>query len=705
MDPKNRVDFTGVKAGKDNYEKMEYKLLPGPNKMLPKVFFSKKWKKMYPPSDHIMKGYEAGMHKKGEAFDIKFCHELIEYFKDCITKYPEWNTFGFKFSPTEKYEDLSAFYKEITDQGYRMSFRPVFKEAIDDMVENGRLFLFQIYNKDFSSSSKGMPNMHTLYWRAAFSEENLKHTVIKLNGEAELFFRRKTEAEFITHEKGTVIVNRRDTEGNPIPDDVYHEIFKYKTGQVKELSERGKLYERTCGTKVAPYDIVKDRRYSTDKMFFHVPITINYSMPDRSGDINRAVISRAVYSNDLKIIGIDRGERNLIYFSMIDRNGKILDQGSLNVVDGFDYHEKLDQRESANKKSRREWTKVENIKELKEGYMSQIVSRLAKMIVDNGAIVVMENLSFGFKRGRFKVEKQVYQKFESMLIDKLNYLVFKDKEDMSSDGRVMRGYQLTRPLSDVKNPGRQSGVIFYIPADYTSKIDPTTGFVNLFSFGSLTTNASKRDFLEKMESIRYDDAEKCYAFTFDYRKYATEKDHNCVWTVYTRGTRTVYSPTAKTYEVKDPTSIIDAALVKAGIDRSGELNGKICAAGNDVVKEVVYALDLALRMRVQSQEEDYIISPVKNAKGRFYCSKEAKEEEPVDSDANGAYNIACKGELLLRMIEENYDAEKKTIDIPYVDSASWLAFRQTGFKTWKSRFRFRSSTTSCSVLLRFTITI
>jgi CRISPR-associated protein Cpf1 len=49
------------------------------------------------------------------------------------------------------------------------------------------------------------------------------------------------------------------------------------------------------------------------------------------------------------------------------------------------------------------------------------------MIIEYNAIVVLEDLNFGFKRGRFKVEKQVYQKFEKMLIEKLNYLAFKDR--------------------------------------------------------------------------------------------------------------------------------------------------------------------------------------------------------------------------------------------------------------------------------------
>ena len=37
------------------------------------------------------------------------------------------------------------------------------------------------------------------------------------------------------------------------------------------------------------------------------------------------------------------------------------------------------------------------------------------MVIKYNAIIAMEDLSYGFKKGRFKVERQVYQKFETML--------------------------------------------------------------------------------------------------------------------------------------------------------------------------------------------------------------------------------------------------------------------------------------------------
>lgn len=50
----------------DYYEKMEYKLLPGPNKMLPKVFFAAKNIDTFQPSDRILDIRKRESFKKGQ---------------------------------------------------------------------------------------------------------------------------------------------------------------------------------------------------------------------------------------------------------------------------------------------------------------------------------------------------------------------------------------------------------------------------------------------------------------------------------------------------------------------------------------------------------------------------------------------------------------------------------------------------------------
>ncbi len=77
-------------------------------------------------------------------------------------------------------------------------------------------------------------------------------------------------------------------------------------------------------------------------------------------------------------------------------------------------------------KQRKSWQVLSHIKDLKRGYISQIVRKIADLAVRNNAIIVFEDLNIGFKQGRFAIEKQVYQNLELALAQKLNYLVFKD---------------------------------------------------------------------------------------------------------------------------------------------------------------------------------------------------------------------------------------------------------------------------------------
>ena len=68
----------------------------------------------------------------------------------------------------------------------------------------------------------------------------------------------------------------------------------------------------------------------------------------------------------MHIIGIDRGERNLIYVSVIDTKGNIVEQRNFNIVNGIDYKEKLKQKELDRDNARKNWKEIGKIKDLKE---------------------------------------------------------------------------------------------------------------------------------------------------------------------------------------------------------------------------------------------------------------------------------------------------------------------------------------------------
>ncbi|WP_297947010.1 type V CRISPR-associated protein Cas12a/Cpf1 [uncultured Fibrobacter sp.] len=683
MNAKNKPKITDFKTSEDEdcYDKMVYKLLPGPNKMLPKVFFSEKGLATFKPPKDILDGYNAGKHKKGDLFDIDFCHQLIDFFKESIAKHPDWKKFDFKFSDTSSYEDISGFYKEVTDQGYKITFSKIPTSQIDEWVNDGKLFLFQIYNKDFAPGAKGSPNLHTLYWKSVFSPENLKDVVVKLNGEAELFYRPSCVKKTYSHKVGEKLVNRIGKDGLPLPESVFGELFRYFNGKLDgELSDEAKKYLDIAVVKDVKHEIVKDRRYTQDKFEFHVPLTLNFKADSKNEYMNERVRHFLKDNPDINIIGIDRGERHLLYMTLINQKGEILKQKSFNIVESVNYQAKLVQREKERDAARRSWSSVGKIKDLKEGFLSQVIHEITTTMIDNNAIVVLEDLNFGFKRGRFCVERQVYQKFEKMLIDKLNYLVFKNKPE-GDVGGVLKGYQLAEKFDSFQKLGKQSGFLFYIPAAYTSKIDPTTGFANLFNMTELTSAEKKKEFLSHFEDITYDGKNDRFSFSFDYKDFKCfQTDYIKKWTVYTQGKRIVYDKESKSAKEIFPVEIIKAALEKQNIALTDQLD--VLSVINSVEAspksasffgDICYAFEKTLQMRnsIPNTDEDYLVSPVMNKKGEFYDSRSCGDTLPKNADANGAYHIALKG---LYLIKNVFDAGGKDLKISHED---WFKFAQS----------------------------
>lgn len=665
MDKQHNKIFRDVEEAKSEpyYRKMEYKLLPGANKMLPKVFFAKSNIDFFNPSNKILEDYNAGRHKKGDNFDIKACHALIDFFKESIEKHQEWRQFEFEFSPTETYKDISDFYREVEAQGYKISFKNISEKYIDELVDEGKLYLFKIWNKDFSPHSKGTPNLHTLYWKMIFDEKNLQDVVYKLNGEAEVFFRKASidEKDIIKHEANKPIENKN------------------------KLNDKKK--------SVFNYDLIKDRRYTVDKFQFHVPITLNFKALGRD-NIDRYAREYIKEAKDLHIIGIDRGERHLLYLTVIDMDGNIKEQYSLNeIVNEYNgkehhinYHDLLDKREKEMERAKKEWQTIESIKELKEGYISQVIYKISQLMIKYNAILVLENLNEGFINGRKKVGKQVYQKFEKMMIDKLNYLVDKNLEEGEAGG-LLKAYQLASKFESFKKLGKQSGMMFYIPAWNTSNIDPCTGFVNLFERKHLkysSVNAAV-DFWSKFESIAYDDKGEYFKFSFDYSRFTGRAEGTKTdWTVCSVGERIVNfrNPDNNSQwdsKTVDPTAEIIELCRGYDIDyKSEDLKTEFVSVKDRRFHEELlrlFRLVLQMRNSVTGTEIDYMISPVANAEGVFYDSRNCKKNLPENADANGAYNIARKGLWIINRIKETKEAELNKVNLN-ISNKEWLNFAQ-----------------------------
>lgn len=645
------------------YEVLDYKLIPGASKQLPHVFFSGKGREQYNPSKEVIKAYENKTCLKGVQFNIDDCHKVIDYYKYAIEN-SDWNeVYHFHFSDTEKYEDLSGFFREVDSQGYKLTFYKVGSEEIDRLVDDGKIYLFQLYNKDFSQykCSHGTDNLHTMFFKQIFNENNGGN--IKLCGGAELFFRKASikEKDRVIHPAGQLVTNK-----NPLN------------------KKKESLFN---------YDLIKDKRYTQDQYELHIPITLNRTA-DGNTRINEDVRRLLREDTNPYVIGIDRGERNLLYVCVIDGKGDIVEQYSLNeIVNEYkgmtiktDYHNLLSRKEEERDKARKDWMSIENIKELKEGYISQVVHKICSLVLKYDAIIAMEDLNSGFKNSRKKVEKQVYQKFEKALIDKLNYMADKTLE-IGENGSVTQGYQIAEPFKSFKTMGTQNGFIFYIPAWLTSKIDPVTGFVDLLK-PKYTSIADAKNFIQSLDYVKYNEREKAFEISVDYEKFPrTEADYKKKWVLYSKGTRIKTERNAQkngqwdSKEV-DLTEEFKNLFKQYGIDISnGDLRNAICEINEkEFFVGFIGLLKLALQMRnsmTGRTDIDYLISPVKSSDGTFFDSRLGDNHLPKDADANGAYNIARKALWAVKQFKESDTDNLAKVKIA-ISNKEWLEFVQNG---------------------------
>lgn len=690
----------------NSYKRMTYLLFKGSSKMIPKCstscdevknYFSnpqnntdfslmtEKYVKPLVISKEIYEIYVNGLYKKEDKkgsignIDRRNClNKWIDFGKEFLKSYGTTSKFDFsRLKPSCEYDNVKEFYDDVDNITYKIDYEYINEEIIDGMVESGKLYLFQIYNKDYSERSTGTKNLHTLYWKGVFESDN----VIKLDGKAEVFYRKRSldlkNKGTVIHRKGSFVLNRVTSDSRTIPENIYRSLLqKINDENFNEfmLSEEEMKFYDSLVKRSIDHDIIKDRRFTADKFFFHCPITINYksNVIDNINPYVNKFLFEDKNLHEINIIGIDRGERNLLYVTVINQDGKILYNKSFNTIAQnskqdpklhyeVNYHDKLKTRERERDSARKSWDTIGKIATLKEGYLSAVVHEITKLIIKYNAIVVMENLNFNFKRIRGGIaERSVYQKFEKMLIDKLYYLVVKEQTPTEPFG-IYNGRQLAGIVKSFKNIDNQVGFIFYVTAAYTSKIDPTTGFSNLFKFGYLKNASDYKNFFKKFDSISYDVDKKLFKYSFDYKnfEYVSVKPDKSAWEVYTYGTRIIKDKDRKDVDY-DPTKKIIELFEQYSVDYKSSQNILVDLLNDDGKKyneSFWIKLFLNFKYTVQMRnsktgdvDTDYLISPVINSKGYFFCTQSADSSLPNNADSNGAFHIALKGLMVLNRI-------------------------------------------------------
>lgn len=651
-----------AESGEECYEKMIYKQIPDASKYI-------SGKQILPqnPPERIKSLLLS--KKENKTTTSQWSREdVIEYIRyaqdDFLVNYPCLkdsngdNYFSFKFKKPEEYQTLKEFFDDVDDQAYSVTFANVPKSYLDKLVNNGEIYLFQIYNKDFSPAAHGAPDLHKLYFKSLFDKDN--NGIVRLAGGAELFLRKASlkKEELVCHPANKPMNNKNPLNPNK--------------------------------TRTLPYDVFKDKRFSVDQYELHLSVSFNKGQ--KTGNLNRDVRKLLKDDPNPYVIGINRGERNLIYVVVIDSEGKIVEQFSLNEIVGdnrgvkirTDYRDLLDRRERERDAARRNWKSIENIEALKQGYISQVVHKICELVEKYDAVVAIEDLTGKFTSSRAKVEKNVYQKFEKMLTDKFNYLVYKDKES-SDKGGVLNGYQLANSVSKYSELAYQNGFLFYMPTYYISKIDPTTGFVDLLKpqYRNIDTT---REWIRLFDRIAYNCETDYFEFDVDYSRFpGGEVSPRKDWTLCSVGSRVrSFKNPEKNNEldqevIEDITNTFKELFDKYGIAYGSglDLREAMCSVKDaDFYRAFVDDMTLLLQMRnIVKGSDDYTLSPVKNASGKFFSTKDCLPGLPETSDANDAYNIARKALYLIKQFKQVDDDGLMKVKTT-VQNAEWLAFAQ-----------------------------
>ncbi|PIR42294.1 hypothetical protein COV25_03855, partial [candidate division WWE3 bacterium CG10_big_fil_rev_8_21_14_0_10_35_32] len=317
-----------------------------------------------------------------------FRFRLIDYYKHCLPFHESLKEFkgNFSWKDTKDYNNLNEFYTDAVNSCYKISWENINFDALKRLVRNERIYLFQIYNKDFEidteigekkygesyntkeklrkaqGNPKGVVNLHTQLFFELLKPENIKY--LKLMGGGEIFFREPSKEK----------------------------SYRFDTGR---------------------REVLKAKRYYEEKYFLHFPVEIKKTK-ESSESFNQKIYKTLTQNHKpCKIIGIDRGEKHLLYYSVISINEsggtKIEDQGSLNrvktkspvdekkleceydekgklqkvdlvstgkKVNYVDYHLLLDYYEKKRNLARKSWEVIGKIKDLKEGYLSQVIYKI-----------------------------------------------------------------------------------------------------------------------------------------------------------------------------------------------------------------------------------------------------------------------------------------------------------------------------------------
>lgn len=601
--------------------------------------------------------------------DMALVERMIGWMQELWDKHPSFKAMRFVKRNPALYNSWNEFVEECDENSYLMTTKEVSRSQIEDAVNNGSLLCFRVYSKDLERMYKGytvkyLPAIHLV--DAVKGEHDTK-----LCGFAALYFRKKSIDNPVVHKKGSFLVDKRANDGSrtPIPEKVWKQIYHFKNGNLSREKLTAETMEWLNSGKVtikqAAFDIVKDYSFTIDRFLLHVPVTMQQSTDPGTKDIAGLVnlrVDEAVKNGAGKnVIGINRGENNLLYITVVSPDGRIIEQRDLNVIDGADYSARISDRVKTMMEQQRRWEEMDTVTPIKEGYIASVLPEIYKLILKYDALVALEDLDMGFTNSRAQLGQTIYRKFQNMLLDKLAYLV----PDV-----VNAPHEALQLSPGSKNTRKRGGVVYFVSPWATSGLDPKTGWLNQLPLKAADTADKKRALFSNMDTVTRD-KNGDWHLSFDYTRYGIEHTGaKTFWTITSKGERLERHMDDKGRETVEKVVVSRIFDEAVGGDYTGNLKEKLANLKGAALDTAVRALTLTLQTRNChiGEGSGRYISPVEGAVNGLDTDK-AQADEPLCTDAVTAYNLARKLQFLLKA-----QAEDETIEI--LDGNRWLTMAQ-----------------------------
>ena len=230
-------------------------------------------------------------------------NRVINYLIRCIQSLPDSGKYNFNFKEPHQYQSLEEFAEEIDRQGYHCAWKNVSKDKLMELEAMEKIKVFKLHNKDFRKvkldDSKHNPNLFTLYWLDAMNSYKAN---VRLLPEVDLYKRaRETQLK----------VSERDVKCN------------INNQKIKSIKEKNRLFQ--------------DKLYASFKLEFY-PENEGLGFEQVNDKVNNFCGSDTAY-----YLGLDRGEKELVTFCLVDSDGRLVKNGDWTKFKEVDYADKLKQ--------------------------------------------------------------------------------------------------------------------------------------------------------------------------------------------------------------------------------------------------------------------------------------------------------------------------------------------------------------------------